>query len=111
MEDNTILNDISNLSRIDAELQKINSLKESIDEFYIKDRSEFDTKLKGITNTFKTKLENNKEVSSVVDDFINEFVTNESLKDKARDKMFYILAGEVVGIFRGLQHSTTCNIL
>lgn len=104
MEDNTILNDISNLSRIDAELQKISSLKESINEFYAKDRSEFDTKLEGITNTFKTKLESNKEVSNVVNDFINEFVTDEGLKDKARDKMFYILAGEVVGIFRGLQH-------
>ena len=111
MEDNTILNDIGNLGRIEAELQKIRSLNESINEFYIKDKTEFESKLEQITNTFKTKLENNNEVSNVVDDFINEFVTDSTLKDRARDKMFYILAGELVGIFRGIQHSNTCNIL
>jgi hypothetical protein len=111
MEDNSILKDISRLDRIESELHKIKSINESINEFYIKDKNEFETKLEQITTTFKTKLEDNKQVSNVVDEFINEFVTDISLREKARNKLFYLLSGELVGVFRGLQHTNGCVIL
>lgn len=114
MEDKgDLLKDIFDIESLERDLYKIRSLNESINDVYIKNKEELETNLKHITELFKFKLKQNKEFSVVVNNYVNMFVKDESLKDFAKEEMFLILAAEMLGMFRGIAHSnssfTSCS--
>ena len=110
MEDN-ILKEIRDINSLDSDMHKINSLNETLNEVYAKDKEKFNANLSHITETFKTKLKNNPQFASVVENYVNKYVTEDVLKDDAQEEMFLILTGELLGMFRGISQNTVCNVM
>lgn len=109
MEEKDVLEEIKHIDTLQSDLYKIKSLNESINDVYIKNKEEFETNLKHVTEIFKSKLKENKDFSFVVNKYVNTFVKDEALKDFAKEEMFLILSAEMLGMFRGLAHSNSVS--
>jgi len=105
-----ILKEINDIDTIESDMHKIKSLNETLNEVYAKDKEKINTNLKHITETFKVKLKNNAQFASVVENYVNKYVTNPNLKNEAKEELFVILTAELLGLFRGISHNTVCSI-
>lgn len=104
-----IYKEIEDIEELDSNLHKIKLINETFSDIYEKNKQTFDTNLQHTTTVLKNKLKQNEAFSTVVDNYVNKFVSDKSLQEQAKDEMFMILTGEILGIFRGMTH-TTCSI-
>lgn len=110
MEEKDVLKEIKDINKLQSDLYKIKSLNESINDVYIKNKEELENNLKHITEIFKSKLKQNDEFSSVVNNYVNTFVGDESLREFAKEELFLILSAEMLGMFRGIAHSNNYSM-
>ena len=104
-----IYKEIEEIEVLDSNLHKIKLINETFSDIYEKNKQVFDTNLQHTTDVLKNKLKQNNDFSTVVNNYVNKFVSDDSLKEQAKDEMFLILTGEILGIYRGISH-TTCTI-
>lgn len=104
-----IFKEISQIEASDYDLYKIKALNETL-EHYAKDlEASQDNHLEHITKIFNNKLKSNPNFNKVVDDYVKKYAKDD-LRDQAREDLYFILTGEMLGLFKGL-NNTKCTIM
>ena len=104
-----ILRELSQIQTTEYELHKIQALHDTLEQVSSEVKKQNQNHLEHITNTFNNKLKTNPNFQQVVNNYVNKFV-KEDMKDQAKEELFLILTGEMMGMFRGLSQSK-CSIM
>lgn len=104
-----ILSDLNTIEKKQNDLAKIDALKKALTDAQNQHREHLNTSMKHVTTMFKTRLKESSEFNKVVDDYVAKYVSEE-LRETAKEDMYNILTGELIGMFNGLSH-TTCTIM
>lgn len=86
---------------------KINILNETLEEASKKDTN--NDIVDDIMIELINKLKTNDHYVKVVNEFVNKYVNDES-KEDARERLYYILSKELLGVCSGLSN-TRCSIM
>lgn len=89
------------------EIEKIQALNETLTQVSNDVKKQTDEHIKNITNIFNTKLKQNKNFNDVVNNYIDKYISDDR-KEDAREELFLILTGEMLGIFKGLSQTKCC---
>jgi hypothetical protein len=104
-----IFRELSQIETTEYELHKIEALNETLSQFTDEVKKHNQTHLEHITNIFNNKLKSNSNFQEVVNNYVNKYV-REDLQEDAKQELFLILTGELLGIFKGLTNSK-CSIM
>lgn len=104
-----ILRELSQIQTTEYELHKIQALHDTLEQVSSEVKKQNRNHLEHITNTFNNKLKTNPNFQLVVNNYVDKFV-KEDMKDQAKEELFLILTGEMMGMFRGLSQSK-CSIM
>ena len=104
-----ILKELSQIETTEYELHKIQALHDTLEQVSSEVKKQNQNHLEHITNTFNNKLKTNPNFQQVVNNYVDKFV-KEDMKDQAKEELFLILTGEMMGMFRGITQSK-CSIM
>jgi hypothetical protein len=104
-----ILKELSQIQTTEYELHKIQALHDTLEQVSLEVKKQNQNHLEHITNTFNNKLKTNPNFQKVVNNYVDKFV-KEDMKDQAKEELFLILTGEMMGMFRGITQSK-CSIM
>ena len=104
-----ILRELSQIQTTEYELDKIQALHDTLEQVSSEVKKQNQNHLEHITNTFNNKLKTNPNFQLVVNNYVDKFV-KEEMKDQAKEELFLILTGEMMGMFRGITQSK-CSIM
>jgi hypothetical protein len=104
-----ILKELSQIQTTEYELHKIQALHDTLEQVSNEVKKQNQNHLENITNTFNNKLKTNPNFQQVVNNYVDKFV-KEDMKNQAKEELFLILTGEMIGMFKGLSQSK-CSIM
>lgn len=104
-----ILKEILNFETDEEELEKIVEMNKTLKQMSDEVVANKQTHLTHITETFVNKLKTNPNFIYVVNNYVDKYV-EEKKKNEAREELYLILAGELLGVCRGLNH-TNCTVM
>jgi hypothetical protein len=102
-----LIKEFALLEKNQYEIEKIQALNETLTQVSNDVRKQTDDHVKNITNIFNTKLKQNKNFNDVVNNYIDKYIPDDR-KEEAREELFLILTGEMLGIFKGLSQTKCC---
>ena len=104
-----IFKEITQIQASEYDLYKLQALNDTLEHYTTEIAVKNANHIEHVTDLFNSKLKSNPNFKKVVDDYVDKYVKHE-VKEQAREELFLILTGEMIGLFKGI-NTTQCSIM